>query len=329
MAVETYRNPATNEVTRVYDTALTHRKHIVLPEGPAVFRDHMEAEHNGAPIQKAFLYLPDTQETPQASIVPFVGMGGVMTVGGDYAKTAIAMAQEGHMYVTHNPLRNLSVMKQLFDSETRNQPFRFTADVGQKVILATLLHLYRDLDIDTNEVDLTCHSYGGMTGSKLASFDPHVRSVILQDVAGIIEGSLKAHIKGIRGIASEAYDTFRYIKDSIDEVTPDLFTDHKNHVLDNPLLAGREFHALLTDPDLSEDIYTARENGVKVAGVLFAQSAFFALDSVQKFALQKNIFDESVVVDDARHVEANVNPRGNALLQIELVKRLHTLQQAA
>lgn len=314
------------ETVKIYATDKSYRQHIVFPDGPAIYRDRLDANHNGVQIEKAHLYLPDPMDVQVDSIVPLVGMGGVATVGDDYARTAIAMAQEGRMYVTHKPLRAISTRDQLITREHRERPFLYTAQVGQKVIMATLLHIYKDLNMkDAVEVDLTCHSYGGMTGSELAALSPEVRLVILQDVAGIIEGSLKAHVAGLPGMLKEGVDTYKYIRSAIDEVTPDLFDQHISHIRDNILLIIREIYALVCDPDLSTNIKIAKENGSKVGGILFGKSAFFPLETVLKHAGAKELFDEFTLIKDARHIEANVNPHGNARVQIELIKRLEML----
>lgn len=351
--------------TRAYDTSSERTKHLVFPQKedepykPPVYIDTLEADIHGQPIEDIRFYRPDENQIALTSDIPALNHGGVMTIGDDYYKLGIAMAQRGRKYTTYRTnrdqliggvtgeqlLQNVPILRSserarrsvhgllkfsgaialpMVDRRHRD-PFLRTSQNGHEVAKAIRQHA------GVEQIDIVEHSYGGMTGSELAAFEAagSVRNVIAIDIAGLIKGALKAHVRGVRGMGSEGIEVARHFMQEKEEL-PENFVDHQlDHITDNPILAFREIKALMFDPDAVPYLRQAREKGVRVGGVFYARSAFFALLAVQAANEKRKIFDKVVVDENARHVKPLIEPDATAETLIKMTDDLTKLHDAA
>ena len=186
--------PFTNDqgekkIVRIYDTDNPLRKHVVAPEGPAVYREQLSATLGNKAIDDIFLYRPDTDETAQTSETPIVKMGGLWTIGHHYTKQAIDMAQHGQDFATFIPNFDYPVWRPLYDSALRKSPYVWHAKNGRQVIKAVLSHT------EAGQARISGHSYAGYTVTELiARFPELVESVVLEDPAGITVHDIRGRL---------------------------------------------------------------------------------------------------------------------------------------
>jgi pimeloyl-ACP methyl ester carboxylesterase len=312
------------EVT-IHDTDKAFRQIVELPDGQTVMRDQVEAVHDGHAIKHHFIYHPDPQNNQLESAVIIQNQPGYMAVGDDYSRIALRMALNGRLFSTYQPLRKISAFDQLHDSEHSKDALLYTAQVGQTALNAELLHLMKELDIDVNIAELTCHSMGGPIGVRIAKLSPEVRSVVLQDVAGVIDDPMKSHVKGMRGMLDDGIATGKATKQNVDALTPDLMSQHIEQTFSNPILTIREGASLVkSNIDISEFVNFARnEHGTLFGGIYFELSDFFPYEEARACARRKKLFDVEKTIK-GRHCEPNTNPF-NADDQLEVFQKLELL----
>lgn len=164
------------------------------------------------------------------------------------------------------------------------------------------------------------HSMGGRTGVRTALEHPeYIDSLLLVGSAGL---------HGHHTLGEMMLRGGRVIKNEIVPGLPKLAenssrsagADALYYIFRDPVRTLREGVAVASC-DSREDLTKIRNMGIGIGALLFGRDGFFEQDDIMKHS--GNLLDVVRVIEDANHIEPQLNPEKNAAIQLEIVCALH------